>query len=199
GSAVSFLRFFGPGWFAVAGEFGLIAGKGKKLMAAGGEAHCYLLHAGRRLASLLLILAVHSLPSACAPVRDTVPAERPAPSVATLAPSAQQVVDRLIQDLMANQQVPGASLGVVSASRVVYVTGYGFGHRPTWPAAADTVFRLASVSKTFTAIAALQLSELGALDLDAPVETYVPTFPPKRWPISTRQLLGHLSGIRHYR
>lgn len=49
-----------------------------------------------------------------------------------------------------------------------------------------------------TAYAVAQLVELGNLDLDAPVQTYVPKFPQKRAPISSRQLLGHLSGIRHY-
>ena len=100
---------------------------------------------------------------------------------------------------MSSEQVPGLSLGIVSDHRAVYVTGYGLARRPSQPATGDTVYRLASVSKTFTAIAALQLAEQGRLDLDAPVQTYVTTFPLKPWPVSTRQLLGHLGGVRHYR
>jgi CubicO group peptidase (beta-lactamase class C family) len=63
----------------------------------------------------------------------------------------------------------------------------------------DTVFRLGSISKPVTAVAALKLAAKGKLDLDAPVQRYIPDFPKKPWPITTRQLLGHLGGIRHYR
>jgi len=49
-----------------------------------------------------------------------------------------------------------------------------------------------------TADAIMQLVQAGKLDLDATVQTYVPTFPEKRWPITTRMIAGHLSGIRHY-
>ncbi len=145
------------------------------------------------------LIAVQSLLASCAPVPDAVVVPKPTPSVAALPGSVREAVDRLIHDLMTDQKIPGVSLGIVSENRIVYVTGYGFAHRPTRPAAADTVFRLASISKTFTAIAALQLVERETLDLDAPVQRYVPTFPAKRWSVSTRQLLGHLGGIRHYR
>src|SRR5205085_890951 len=62
-----------------------------------------------------------------------------------------------------------------------------------------TVFRLASISKTITAVAIMQLLEKGQIDLNAPVQKYVPEFPEKSWPVTTRQLLGHLSSIRHYK
>ena len=62
-----------------------------------------------------------------------------------------------------------------------------------------TLFRTGSLSKPLTAVAALQLWERGRLDLDAPVQKYVPAFPEKPWRITVRMLLGHLGGIRHYR
>jgi len=62
----------------------------------------------------------------------------------------------------------------------------------------STLFRLGSISKPVTAIAILQLWEQSKLDLDAPVQKYCPAFPQKESPITTRQLLGHLGGIRHY-
>src|SRR5262245_20578633 len=114
-------------------------------------------------------------------------APKPAASVAALPGSAQATVDRLISDVMTSQHIPGVSLGIVTKNRIVYVAGYGYAHRPTQPAGPDTVYRLASISKTFTAISALQLAERGTLDLDAAVQTYVPKFPSKPWPISTRQ------------
>jgi serine beta-lactamase-like protein LACTB, mitochondrial len=61
-----------------------------------------------------------------------------------------------------------------------------------------TMFRIGSVSKTLTSIAVAQLVQQGKLDLDAPVQRYVPSFPQKRWPVTTRELAGHLAGIRHY-
>jgi CubicO group peptidase (beta-lactamase class C family) len=66
------------------------------------------------------------------------------------------------------------------------------------PATASTVYRLGSIAKTITATAVLQLAEKGLLDLDAPVQTYVPSFPPKPWPVTCRQLLAHMGGVRWY-
>lgn len=67
------------------------------------------------------------------------------------------------------------------------------------PATADTVYRIASISKSITATAAMKLVEGGKLDLDAPIQTYCPDFPKKPWPITARELLSHQSGIRDYR
>ena len=67
------------------------------------------------------------------------------------------------------------------------------------PVTPVTKFRLASVSKPVTAVAVMRLVEKGKIDLDAPVQKYVAKFPEKQWPITTRQLLCHISGIRHYR
>ena len=67
------------------------------------------------------------------------------------------------------------------------------------PAGPDTLYRLASISKPITAIGILRLMEEGKLNLDDEVQKYVPYFPRKRWPVTIRHLLGHLSGISHYR
>lgn len=66
------------------------------------------------------------------------------------------------------------------------------------PVTRTTEFRIGSVSKPLTAAAVGQLVEAGKLDLDAPVQRYVPDFPVKRYPITTRELAGHTAGIRHY-
>ena len=58
---------------------------------------------------------------------------------------------------------------------------------------------MASVTKIFTAVAILQLVERGKLSLDDEVQKYVPTFPQKKYAVTIRDLLGHLSGISHYR
>lgn len=66
------------------------------------------------------------------------------------------------------------------------------------PATSQTLYRTASISKWMTATAALKLVEQGKLDLDAPVQRYCAQFPEKPWPITSRFLISHLSGIRHY-
>jgi CubicO group peptidase (beta-lactamase class C family) len=66
------------------------------------------------------------------------------------------------------------------------------------PATPASVYRLASVAKPITATAVLQLAERGRLDLDAPIQRYVPDFPEKPWPITARHLLAHQSGIRNW-
>jgi CubicO group peptidase (beta-lactamase class C family) len=67
------------------------------------------------------------------------------------------------------------------------------------PVTPQTLFRLASISKPITATAAMQLWEQGKLEIEAPIQKYCPAFPQKEFPISTRQLMSHLGGIRHYR
>jgi serine beta-lactamase-like protein LACTB len=61
-----------------------------------------------------------------------------------------------------------------------------------------SVYRIASISKTITAVAVMQRPEQAKLDLDAPIQRYCPAFPEKPRPITSRQLLAHLGGIRGY-
>src|SRR3989449_2969074 len=83
---------------------------------------------------------------------------------------------------------------------LVWSEGFGYADvARKVPVTAETQFRIGSVSKPLTATAVALLYEQGKLDLDAPVQRYVPSFPDKGRPITTRQLAGHLAGIRHYR
>jgi len=95
--------------------------------------------------------------------------------------------------------LPGFALAVAVDGRIVWSEAFGYADlaakRPATPA---TQFRIGSVSKPLTADAVAQLYEQGKLDLDAPVQRYVPTFPDKGVPVTTRLLGGHLAGIRHY-
>jgi len=82
----------------------------------------------------------------------------------------------------------------------VWAKGYGYADLENKvPATEKSAYRLASVTKPMTATAIMQLVEKGKIDLDAEVQTYVPYFPKKNWPITVRQLLGHLGGISHYK
>jgi CubicO group peptidase (beta-lactamase class C family) len=106
----------------------------------------------------------------------------------------------VIQDIMESQGVPGASVAVGVGGEVVWAEGFGWADLELGvPVTTLTKFRIGSVSKTVTASAIGILLERGQLDLDAPIQEYVPDFPEKRWPITTRQLGGHIAGIRHYR
>jgi serine beta-lactamase-like protein LACTB, mitochondrial len=101
---------------------------------------------------------------------------------------------------IAENKIPGASIAIVENGQYVWSEGFGTADLETGVAAdPTTLYRLASISKSITATAALQLAERGKLDLDAPVQRYCPAFPNKEAPITTRQLLGHLAGIRHYK
>ncbi|HEY6060215.1 MAG TPA: serine hydrolase domain-containing protein [Gemmatimonadales bacterium] len=95
--------------------------------------------------------------------------------------------------------VPGFAFAVAVDGKIVWSEAFGYAdveaRRPATPA---TQFRIGSVSKPLTADAVAQLYEAGKLDLDAPIQRYVPTFPEKGAPITTRLLGGHLAGIRHY-
>jgi CubicO group peptidase (beta-lactamase class C family) len=78
--------------------------------------------------------------------------------------------------------------------------GYGFADLENQvPAISLSAYRLASITKPMTAVGVLLLAQQGKIDLDAEVQEYVPYFPRKKWPVTIRQLLGHLSGISHYR
>ena len=101
---------------------------------------------------------------------------------------------------MTSSHVPGVAVAAVLHGSPAWSKGYGLADLEEGvPVTPHTLFRLASVSKPITAVAALQLWERGKLDLDAPIQRYCPPFPEKPWPITTRELLGHLGGIRHYK
>jgi serine beta-lactamase-like protein LACTB len=117
-----------------------------------------------------------------------------------LSAEAVEAIERAITAEMAQKTIPGISVAVVRDHRLVWSNGYGYSDLENHvPAKASTVYRLGSISKPITAVAALQLVEQGKLDLDAPVQEYVPTFPRKPWPVTPRHLLTHTGGIRHYR
>lgn len=106
----------------------------------------------------------------------------------------------VLQDSIRASGVPGASIAVMVDGRVIWSEGFGWADlEQRVPVTPLTRFRIGSVSKSLTAAAIGLLWQEGRLDLDAPVQRYVPSFPRKRWPITTRQVAGHQAGIRHYR
>lgn len=120
----------------------------------------------------------------------------------TAALSAEKIakIETAVSSFMSRLGIPAVSVAVVENNQIQFQRGYGMSDVENFvPAKALTVFRIASVSKPLTAVAAMQLVEKGKLDLDAPVQKYVPSFPTKNFPVTTRQLIAHLSGIRNYK
>ena len=103
------------------------------------------------------------------------------------------------QKLLKDFQLPGLSVAVAHRGQVIWSEGFGYADLEQGiPVTPLTRFRVGSVSKVLTAAAVARLVEEGRLNLDAPIQKYVPSFPAKPWPVTTRQLCGHLAGIRHY-
>jgi CubicO group peptidase (beta-lactamase class C family) len=94
---------------------------------------------------------------------------------------------------------PGLAIAVAVAGQVIWSEVCGYADLKNHvPVTRTTAFRIGSVSKALTAAAAARLVQQGRLDLDAPIERYVPSFPTKRYRVTTRALLAHTAGIRHY-
>lgn len=138
----------------------------------------------RIVCSTLLLLAVSA--AARAQV-NTLPAEQ------------ALKIEGAIAQQMERMKIPGMTVAVAKDGQLVYSKAFGKADlEHNAPATTTTMFRTASIAKTFTATAVLLLMEAGKIDLDAPVQKYCAAFPEKQWPVTTRQVLGHLGGIRHY-
>jgi CubicO group peptidase (beta-lactamase class C family)/tetratricopeptide (TPR) repeat protein len=111
---------------------------------------------------------------------------------------AIKAYENFVEEQMAFDQTPGISVGFIKDD-FCWARGFGYADlENNVPATPESSYRMASITKTFTAFAVLLLVEEGKIDLDAEIQTYVPYFPKKKWPVSVRQLLGHLGGIPHY-
>jgi CubicO group peptidase (beta-lactamase class C family) len=107
-------------------------------------------------------------------------------------------VEAAVSVEMSRLGIPGITVAVVTDGQLQWVNGYGLADvENNVPAKAGTVYRIASLSKPITAVAAMQLAEAGKLDLDASVQKYMPGFPEPWAAITSRQILCHQSGIRH--
>lgn len=121
----------------------------------------------------------------------------PPPQSAPYA-TARENADRQAKEWLV-RGIPGLALAVAVDGQIVYSEGFGYADLeervPVWP---TTKFRIGSISKPLTATALMELVEAGKIDLDAPVQKYVPSFPKKEGVITARMVAGHLGGIRHY-
>jgi CubicO group peptidase (beta-lactamase class C family) len=111
-------------------------------------------------------------------------------------------IDRLFKDYASGAHVPGAAWGIVIDGQLAHTGVTGYRDVPSWaPVTPDSVFRIASMTKSFTAIAILKLRDEGELSLDDPAEQYVPEMKALVYPttdspkITIRHLLSHAEGF----
>lgn len=112
---------------------------------------------------------------------------------------AIRALDEFIAREVKDKDIPALSLALVDDQTVVWAKGFGFQDpEKKTPATAQTVYRVGSVSKPISALLLMILVELGLIDLDVPVQRYVPDFNPKNTSgkeITLRQILSHRSGL----
>jgi CubicO group peptidase (beta-lactamase class C family) len=112
-------------------------------------------------------------------------------------------IDAYVEKQMRRLKIPGVSLAIVEGDEIVHLRGFGHGYGRTRPGGEPpspyTPFPIASLTKSFTALAVMQLVEAGKIELDAPVQRYLPWFrvadPQASAQMTVRHLLNQTSGL----
>ncbi len=146
---------------------------------------------------MLVLAVVFAFAAPALRAADTPPPLAQNPEVA----AALEVFDAWVDWTARNREQPGVSIGIVYDQELVWAKGYGYADlAKKVPATPSTAYRIASISKTFTAHALLQLRDAGKLQLDDPVSKWIPELQlakvdPESPPITIRNLLTHTAGI----
>lgn len=108
-------------------------------------------------------------------------------------------VDDLVHSKMKELKIPGMSIAVLHKGKVVYKNCYGLANvEHSIPVLPKSPFKIASLTKPFTAVATMQLVEKGKIALEQPVSLYLNGLPKNWHQITVRQLLSHTSGLADY-
>ena len=141
-----------------------------------------------QLVRALCLLVIWILPGALHAQNDDPPAD-----------PSQPAIDALVKQQMDEQRIPGLSLAVTVDNELIFTKGYGFSNvELQFPALAESVYEVASITKQFTAMGILLLAQDGKLGLDDRVDKYLPGTPAAWEKITLRHLLTHTSGIPDY-
>lgn len=109
-------------------------------------------------------------------------------------------IDRLAAKEIKRTGIPSLQVAIGHEGKVIFEKAYGYSNvEKKISATIQTQYRTASISKWFTGTAAMKLVDDGLIDLSAPIQTYCPEYPEKKWEITTRHLLSHTAGVRHYK
>ena len=121
-------------------------------------------------------------------------------SACDTAPTPQQRAEAIAAQYLEESGLPGIAISIGRDGDIIWSAGFGFAdvEQQVPVDASRTRFRVGSLAKPFTAMAVGRLVESGQLDLDAPIQAYLPDYPDNGSSITSRQLGGHLAGIRHY-
>ncbi len=110
-----------------------------------------------------------------------------------------KAIDEYVTAKMRSARIPGVALVIVKGDQIVYFKGYGQADPSGRPVTLQTPFMIGSITKSMTALAVMQLVEAGQVELDAPVQRYIPWFrvadPQASAQITVRQLIVQTSGI----
>ena len=148
--------------------------------------------------ALAVILGLFGYMIATAPLH---PNPEDVPSVAHSVPSAQWTAavkqgQQIVHADLIEQNLPGLSVAVGAGGDIVWAEGFGWADlEKRTPMSPDMLFRIGTASTALTSAAVGLLMESGRLNLDDEIQKYVPEFPKKQWPVTVRQLLGHVAGI----
>ena len=108
-------------------------------------------------------------------------------------------IDAFVEERLRALEIPGAALVLIDNGEIVYARGYGLTQKNGTPVSEKTPFEVGSVSKSFTALALMQLVDEGKLNLDDPVVKHIPWFQTSNKEVSdkitVRHLLAHRSGL----
>ena len=143
----------------------------------------------------LLISVLVSVVAACAPSPAPVATQsgqRPTtlPAWSGAVAQSRSVLQRIIDD----GEAPGLAIAVAIDGEVVWTEGFGFADLESRrPVTADTLFGIGSISKTLTMAGVMSMVEDGLLDLDAPIETWLPDFPHAGRGVTLRRIAAHQS------
>lgn len=123
--------------------------------------------------------------------------ETPA-TVARLAPAVARTRQAALDALKA-QNLPGVSVAVGRGDAVLFAGGYGWADVDRKDEVTpQTRFRIGHVSKALTSAVVGRLRDQGRMHVDEEIQVYVPAYPRQTWPVTVRQLMGHVAGVRHY-
>ncbi|HZD58346.1 MAG TPA: serine hydrolase domain-containing protein [Anaerolineales bacterium] len=110
-----------------------------------------------------------------------------------------ETIDEYVTAQMRSARIPGLALAIVKGDQIVYLKGYGRADQSGRPVTPQTPFLIGSITKPFTALAVMQLVEAGKVELDAPVQRYIPWFrtadPKASAQITVRMLIDQTSGL----
>jgi CubicO group peptidase (beta-lactamase class C family) len=141
-------------------------------------------------AVLALIRRAFARPASAKPVTDSAPDD---------AAASCEAIDAYVEEQMHRLKIPGVSLAIVEGDEIVHLRGFGRSRPGGEAPSPQTPFPIGSLTKSFTALAVMQLVEAGKIELDAPVQRYLPWFrvadPQASAQMTVRHLLNQTSGL----